>query len=365
MPKDVEVLWPLKRHTIAKHQILRWYIDAWLPILGAGRWAKDDVVLIDGFAGPGRYRGGEKGSPLIMLDAYLEHSAEIKAHGHFFFIEASSERAQYLRRAIAAYELPDSVESEVITGSFNDEFPGLIDRLRERFGELPPTFAFIDPFGGGEISVALSAPLLDVPRCELLVYVPVTHLARFVEHPDLVQTLNSLYGSDTWRKATRTSVLEERKKILHDLFLAEVQKKADWVRSFEITPKIGHNTYYLFFGTNSERGLQRMKDAMWRVDPRGGTEFRDSTTVDHPVLFEEKPDLSPLFTMLRANFGTRWFTIEEAERFTRRWTPFRDNAHLKTPTLKPAEKRGDLEVERPKGKPAGSFAVGTRMRFKS
>jgi three-Cys-motif partner protein len=60
MPKDVDVLWPLKRHTIAKHQILRWYIDAWLPILGAGRWAKDDVVLIDGFAGPGRYRGGEK-----------------------------------------------------------------------------------------------------------------------------------------------------------------------------------------------------------------------------------------------------------------------------------------------------------------
>lgn len=300
-----------------------------------------------------------------MLDSYIEHSAPITARGHFYFIEENIPRAQFLRDEIAKYGLPDSVDVEVVTGSFDVEFPQLIDRLRDRFGTLPPTFAFIDPFGAGAISVALSTPLLSIPRCELLVYVPIAHLARFVDHPDLVSTLNSLYGSDVWREATSSNVLAERKRILHDLFLQEVGKKADLVRSFEITPDVGHNTYYLFFGTNSDRGLQRMKDAMWRVDPQGGVRFRDSTTVDHPVLFEERPDLAQLGVLLRENFGTRWFTIEEAQSFTLRSTPFRDNGHLKSPTLKPAEQRGEIEVERAAGKPAGSFTARTRMRFTS
>jgi hypothetical protein len=30
-------------------------------------------IYIDGFAGPGRYKGGEDGSPIIALKALLEH----------------------------------------------------------------------------------------------------------------------------------------------------------------------------------------------------------------------------------------------------------------------------------------------------
>jgi hypothetical protein len=81
------------------------------------------------------------------------------------------------------------------------------------------------------------------------------------------------------------------------------------------------------------------------------------------VLFQEKPNFQELEEMLRERFGGEWFTIEQAERFTLLETPFRDNAHLKTPTLKPAEMRGDLKVARTKGQRAGSFTPGTRMRF--
>src|SRR4051812_10923887 len=82
-----ETLWPMRPTTAAKHTILRKYLDAWLPILGGGRYASDYLILIDGFAGPGRYSTGEDGSPLLMIKAYLEHSGEITANVHFFFIE--------------------------------------------------------------------------------------------------------------------------------------------------------------------------------------------------------------------------------------------------------------------------------------
>jgi three-Cys-motif partner protein len=87
--------WPLDPHTRAKHQILRSYLDAWLPIMA--RW-NGRIIFLDGFAGPGRYAGGEEGSPLIALRALLEHphmtplpsGAEIRFH----FVEEQKDRSR-------------------------------------------------------------------------------------------------------------------------------------------------------------------------------------------------------------------------------------------------------------------------------
>jgi three-Cys-motif partner protein len=357
-------LWEIARPTQAKHTILRKYLDAWLPILGGGKYAHEHVVMIDGFAGPGRYLGGEPGSPLIMLSAYLEHSAKLDASPHFYFIEEDGARCAHLRDELARLELASSIEIEVIEGSFPVEFPGLVQRLTQRFGGLPPTFAFIDPFGVEEIPSALSVPLLRFPRCELLIYFPVSFIARFVSTLEFAPTLSALYSGDSWLAARDEPDFEKRKELLHDLFLAELRKQVTFVRSFEITPahEAGGNTYYLFFGTGSELGLQRMKDAMWKVDPEAGQAFRDSTLHDHPVLFEQQPELGRLLDLLRGRFKNAWFTIEEAQKFTLVETPFRDNGHLK-PILKAAEKAGTIEVQRAPGKHAGTFATGARCRF--
>jgi three-Cys-motif partner protein len=319
-------LWEITRPTEAKHTILRKYLDAWFPILGSGRHAHDNLVLIDGFAGPGRYSGGEPGSPLIMLSAYLDHPAPLGATAHFFFIEDHHERCEHLRGEVGGLTLPRGVHVEIIEGSFVDEFPALIERLTKLFGQLPPTFAFIDPFGAEEIPAALSTPLLQIPHCEVLVYFPVGFLARFAEQPEFKPILDALYSGIQWMQALAAADFEARQRTLHDLFLAELQKRISYVRSFEITPaaEAGGNTYYLFFGTGSHVGLRRMKDAMWRVDPQAGAAFRDSTLADHPVLFEREPDLSHLEDMLRRHFEERWFTIEAAERFTLLETAFRD-----------------------------------------
>jgi three-Cys-motif partner protein len=361
-------LWPMTRHTAAKHTILRKYLDAWMPILGGGRFARYHLVLIDAFAGPGRYSTGEDGSPLLMVSAYLEHSGEISATPHFFFIEDDHERIAHLRGEIDALEVPGCVEVEVIEGSFDIEFPALISRLEGRFGSLPPTFAFIDPFGASDLPVALSTPLLDVPRCEVLVYFPVSFLARFGEQPEFLETMNSVFSGERWRDAFDAGIeFEARQRMLLDLFIGELRKRVPYVRAFAVTPahESGANTYHLVFGTaNADQGLRKMKDAMWKVDPVAGASFRDSTLADHPVLFEESPTFGELEQMLRDHFGTDWFTIEDAERFTLLETPYRDNGHLKRPTLKPAEDRDALEVERRSGQRAGSFSAGTRMRFK-
>jgi hypothetical protein len=58
-------VWELEPHTRAKHEILRRYLQAWIPILTQGGFK--NILYIDGFAGPGRYAGGEDGSPVIAV----------------------------------------------------------------------------------------------------------------------------------------------------------------------------------------------------------------------------------------------------------------------------------------------------------
>src|SRR5437870_263200 len=115
-------VWPIEPHTLAKHRILRRYLDAWLPIMA--RW-NPRIVIIDGFAGPGRYLGGEEGSPLIALRALLEHPHMQTRAGlevRFWFIEERVDRATALEQELAGLRAQRPIPSWVHVDVANTEF---------------------------------------------------------------------------------------------------------------------------------------------------------------------------------------------------------------------------------------------------
>ena len=65
---SASTVWEISPHTVAKHQLLTGYLDAWYPIIA--KYNKR-VAFIDGFAGPGIYKGGEDGSPILALRRLL------------------------------------------------------------------------------------------------------------------------------------------------------------------------------------------------------------------------------------------------------------------------------------------------------
>jgi len=86
-PKDKP--WELDPHTTAKHDILRRYLAAWFPILGAYH---NRIVYIDGFSGPGRYKNGEPGSPMIALYVAVNHRKLTAGEIICWFIEERADR---------------------------------------------------------------------------------------------------------------------------------------------------------------------------------------------------------------------------------------------------------------------------------
>lgn len=368
------VLWNLDAHTAAKHRVLRAYLDGWIPVLAQqelkarGRGSSPPrLLLVDGFAGPGRYAGGELGSPLILLEALLSHGTFPKlgdVRFIYLFIERDKRRVERLREEVAGLgQLPSNVEVHIEHGEFETVFGSLLDQVTTPGNGLVPTFAFIDPFGYSTASMSLTGRLLAFPRCEALIFLPLSFVHRFVGREGQHAALTSLFGSEDWRPAIALEG-EERRVFLRQLFERQMAANPNvaHVRSFQLRTGDG-NDYRLVFGVGHDKGLDLAKDAMWKVDPVAGTSFIATTVTGQEVLFtaEEVLDTTPLLAELRSKFGTEWFTIDQAEQCTRIDTPFRAKGHLKQRTLQPAEKAGKLEVERP----GRSGFSGARMRFLS
>jgi three-Cys-motif partner protein len=317
--------------------------------------------LIDGFAGPGRYEGGEPGSPVIMLRAFVEHAArpKIAAHMEYVFIEERLDRYEALLAEIAALTsatpIPSHVTIDIRHGSFGRVMPLFIH------SDMPPTFVFVDPFGWSDAPMHLTSGIIGIDRCEALTYVPLPFIARFVSDPKVEESLTLLFGGESW-KAARDASPAERVTVLHGCFQQELLRHCAYARSFEIHPDRSRG-YTLFFGTRHVLGLEKMKEVMWKLDPAQGSRFTDSTDFGQTVLFEPTPDYRQLESMITAEFGLQEFTIDQAERFVLVNTPFA-KSHLKVHTLRPAEAAGRLVVPNASdARRRGTYPPGTVLQF--
>jgi three-Cys-motif partner protein len=364
MAKPQEIVWNIEPHTRAKHDILRGYLSAWLPIMSK---YNRRLAYVDGFAGPGVYTDGEPGSPVIAIKSFLDHAQRdlITAELVYVFIEEDEDRAARLTEEIEKLgELPDQVKWHVIEGAFQDTFAEALEHVEESGVGLAPTFAFIDPFGYAQAPMSLSGRFLQFDRCEVLIYVPLRFLNRFLGIPEQETVLSSLFGTDEWKKA-RVFSGQVRLRFLHDLFYRQLKSECGLthVRSFEIVSATNPNAgYTLFFGTKHKLGLERMKESMWSIDPVAGQRYKDTTELGIQPLFEPQVDTTPLRDALIDHFGTKPFSIEEAFCFTLVDTPFIPS-HVKTRTLKPLEQDNKLEVLSER-KRRFTYPDGTRMRFK-
>lgn len=106
-----------------------------------------------------------------------------------------------------------------------------------------------------------------------------------------------------------------------------------------------------------------MKEAMWKVDPSGGTQFYDSTDPKQLVLFAEEPDYQLLRQMILEKFRGRRVDVEDVENFVLVATPFRET-HYKKHVLAPLEDEGMITAQRPRARGRrGTFPPRTIIKF--
>lgn len=313
-------IWSIDPHTRAKHAILRRYLHAWLPIISA---SGSRAVFIDGFAGPGVYAGGEEGSPVIAMRALIDHAhpKAITSSVHFLFFEDKKARAEQLRQSIAPFQakLPGHSSATVRHGAYAELLAQSLDEIEANGKQLAPSLVFIDPFGVKGLPMSLVRRILATPSCEVLINVMTGFMHRFVASAEFERYMDEIYGTGDWRLARERSGAS-RLDFLRHLYLAQLSRadvkgRAEFVRMFSMHNKNDQPIYDLVFATNHYLGIDRMKDAMWKVDPTGGERFSDATDPGQATLLAggEAHDAG-LVAMLRSTFSGQtvgWPTVED------------------------------------------------------
>lgn len=349
MARRIKTLWKLEEHTRAKHQLLMRYLSRWVPIFQHGYGKTDDLVFIDGFAGPGVYEDGEPGSPVLMIRTYLKANPNPETTLHCYFIEKDRARCDELERRVAGFRGP-KCNVAVLHGDYADHYDSVmaeIDALTQ-----PAVFAFLDPFS------ALDDPSLAVdvavrPTSEALVYLPVGHFARFIDQPSIERTLNGVFGDDRWKvlKGKSTQEITRGLVALYAQRLAETggaSAQRIYVEHFAIHPLTG-NRYYLFFATKHRTAVEAMREAMWVLDPANGCLF-DARRAPQEGIEAWKPGLADALHR-RFPKGSH-FTFNDAWRYVVDECPPFDKKRLRA-ALTHLREHGVIEVRDPKtGKPS-------------
>jgi three-Cys-motif partner protein len=363
MSQHLGTIWNLDPHTAKKHEILRRYFEAWLPIMAS--W-NSRVVYIDGFAGPGRYSMGEDGSPVVVLKAARDHKNQMKSELVCVFVEDDEERCNHLKSVLGELTppLPSRIKWEVVHGRFDEHLASTLDLIEAQKKNLAPAFVFIDPFGFSHTPFKTVKRLLGNRQCEVLVNFMYEEVNRFISLEEHAGNFDDLFGTCEWRDVRGLSTPAKRRRAIHDIYLKQLKTGATYVHSFEMLNKGNSTDYFLFFATNSLKGLEKMKEAMWKVDDTGSFQFSDHYDARGLMsLFSAQPNLAPLRQSILNTFGGREIAIEKLQDWVTAETEFLQK-HLKRPVLAPMENACELSVINPAPKRRkGTFSVGTILKF--
>ena len=305
--------WVLKEHTRVKHEILKQYLKAWIPILGS--WNKR-ICYFDCFAGRGEYEDGTIGSPLIAMEIAGEMSDYIDQLT-CVFIEKDSDNFDNLKKVV---EQNISKYPNVKPIYVNDEFANAANKLlnfAERTGKnLIPSFFFIDPFGFKGVPFDIIKRIMSFQTVEVFINFMTRDLARFLNLQNLENNIDDLFGSVQWRSIIYNKLFGYNKEVaLRDLYINQLREEANvkYVWPFRVClPEKRQTLYYLIHATNHIKGIKKMKEVMYNQGTEGMFAYLgpdDCSNLKHMQLFD--PDYLELKNHLVSKYANKIITFDQ------------------------------------------------------
>jgi three-Cys-motif partner protein len=302
-----------------KDFILGYYLEPYIPKVAT---LKKPILIVDCFAGCGRFGDGQPGSPLIIAPVIKKwRDKGVPVSGEF--IEADSENFQHLSDSLQEYR-------EFATprlGVFDDLLPELAAKARQN-----TVFLYVDPYTVKGLIFARMKAVYDQIRqasasVEVLLNLNVATFMRWglaalkakrkadelAENADCdeadyqadnpnesveLTTLDDIAGGDYWREIANdpSTSFPEKLRLFTDGYLQRLVCSFTFAASYEIKSKYEHQVpkYALIYGTRHPDGVELMNDAMCkaRLDFLGkqfSTGMLFDLTPD-----EEKPDFDKL-----------------------------------------------------------------------
>jgi three-Cys-motif partner protein len=287
---DDDEKWTYRKHTRAKHDILKYYTDVWTKIVSNENYP---LRLFDCFAGRGDYvnsNGAESieldeieseaqypGSPQILLDQTTKHS-HLFDKAECYLFEPEKENRKRLKNNLSDLTgVADNVNPHIVDGEFTER---IVDVVQNSDGFRGFGFFFLDPFGLKPIPFSKVSQITRVPQFDCLITLMTSELIRWRDSDKHDETFEALYGASDWKKELQSFESE-------DLFTVEAEYYCKRLESSGTEHTLAYMTtkgdsrqlkYHLVCTTNSGRGLKAMRESMMRC----GTDYTLAYAPEHP-----------------------------------------------------------------------------------
>jgi three-Cys-motif partner protein len=262
-----------KAAAVLKHEILKGYIPPFVGKTGS-RSPGNRVVIMDGFAGAGRYQDGSAGSPAIFADAARQiPTRKLEC----YFVEQDEGNHQRLREVLEAEG--DAITWEAWRGRASEHLAEILTRAAGL-----PMFMFVDPYGIGPDFAQVEDIFRrrpggrGTPATEILFRVDAGALRRTLgvyrsekanpARDKQLQRVDTLAGGTWWRD--QDDGARSGEQFLTWFFghylgrLCEAIRCSGWAA--EIKQKPDHQpAYYLVFLTRHPDGMDEFGDAVSRA----------------------------------------------------------------------------------------------------
>ena len=254
--------------SVIKDQVLRSYMP---PYLAKVQKLGKPILLVDGYAGPGVFDGGEEGSPLIMCSA-CEKSAPDRYQA--FFFNRDKRHHEKLQSVLQRRGWLDKVEP--ILGDTTRLLPLLRSRLRDQ-----TVFLYLDPFGPTGCAFDLLEPFLTRSTAHsteivIMMHMPVMHRlaagkkVRAGDGEDVSiqrhhQTMTRVFGGEYWKDIMLADGdnAEEREFALIKAYRDKLATHLPYTGFCPVRVGEGDRIkYFIVFASRHPHAMLLMNDAM-------------------------------------------------------------------------------------------------------
>ena len=263
-----------------KDMVLAYYLTPYLSkVCSLGK----PVMVVDCFAGPGRFEDGTDGSPLIIAKAVRRIADKGKAVTAVF-IEEKKKYFQRLQVSVKDYE----DVCRTVHGSFEDSAKEIADMGRNK-----TVFVYIDPYGikplrfdtlagiyaniakGSSVEVLLNFNASSLIRNGLAAlkcrqpketeYDIAVSQGEEVDHTMTPDDLDLIAGGDYWRKIVTSDIqFSDKEEQCVSEYMGLMKRYFGEVCSYGVKEKYEHAIpkYRLLFGSRHEDAFILMNDAI-------------------------------------------------------------------------------------------------------
>src|SRR5450755_2159772 len=216
MAQPADTLWNSEPRTLLKHQVYRQYLRCWMGKI-CQRFPTSAIV--DAFAGPGAYRDGPDGSPVVIEQTFLEHSG-LQRFNQLRLIcqEKRTDRCDELATRLAVLPKARRLEIQVPpAGELQDRF-AVLRSAAHGSDQRTPVLWILDPFDYSSVPFGLVRACLASPRDEVLVTWFADEIYRFCGDSSKEQAIDRHFGTQDWRQARQVVGEAPRKGALLTIY---------------------------------------------------------------------------------------------------------------------------------------------------